>query len=418
MERYLPRIIDDIIDKKLKTVGAILIEGPKWCGKSTTGKKHVKSIVEFQDVDKKNYYDNINNTRPSMFLDEEKPLMIDEWQMYPVVWDAIRNDVDKTGKQGQYILTGSARPIEGSITHTGTGRIARILMRPMSLYESGDSDGKISLNDLFKGEVQTNVKSKFKFDDIIKCIIRGGWPLTLFLEDQNEVAKNYFQSLTHEGIKNDSVIEYNSDRLSKVIKSLARNISSITNISTIEEDVKANSETFSRNLLENYIKTLKDLYILENVPAWNGKIRSKIAIRTKEKIQFVDPSLACVSLGATEESLKKDLNTLGLLFESLCIRDLRIYADSIDGKVYYYRDETGLEVDAIIELQNGDWGAIEIKLGEGYIKEAEENLLKFKNKVDVEKIGEPKFLGIISSTEYSYRTENGIYVISIGNLKN
>ncbi len=417
MEKYLKRIIDDILEDKMTSIGAILIEGCKWCGKSTTAKQHVKSIIEFQDVDKKDYFDSINNTKPSLFLDNEKPLLIDEWQMYPVVWDAIRNDIDKSGLQGEYILTGSNKPKKNSVMHTGTGRIARILMRPMSLYESKESDGKISLKDLFEGNIDINVKSDITLDKITNLIIRGGWPLSLYIKNQNEVAKNYFQSLINEEVKIGDSYVYNPNRLTYILKSLARNISSITNVSTIEEDVKSNNESISRNTLDSYIDSLKNLYIIENVPAWTGKMRSKIAIRSKEKIQFVDPSIACASLGASENKLKKDLNTLGLLFESLCIRDLRIYADAIDGKVYYYHDETDLEIDAIIELQNGDWGAVEIKLGSGYIKEAEENLLKFKEKVDIDTMGEPKFLMVLTGTNYSYKTEKGVYVVSVGNLK-
>lgn len=417
MEKYLKRVLDDIIEKKMQSIGAILIEGPKWCGKSTTAKRHAKSIIEFQDVDKKSNYDIINKTKPSLFLDNERPLLIDEWQMYPVVWDAIRNDIDKSGLQGQFLLTGSAKPTEDKTMHTGTGRISRVLMRPMSLYESKESDGKISLKDLFNNDVEVDIKADISLEKIIKWIIRGGWPLSLYIKNPEEVVKDYYQSLIHEGVNNDGNIVYNPNKMSLILKSLARNISSITNVSTIENDIKSNYENIARNTLDDYLNSLKRLYILENIPAWNGKMRSKIAIRSKEKIQFVDPSLACVALGATEEKLKKDLNSLGLLFESLCIRDLRVYVDSLGGKVYYYRDETDLEIDAIVELQNGDWGAFEIKLGAGFIEEAEKNLITFKEKVDLEKMGAPKFLCILTGIDYSYKTDNGVYVISIANLK-
>ncbi len=417
MEKYLKRVLDDIIEKKMQSIGAVLIEGPKWCGKSTTAKNHAKSIIEFQDVDKKSNYDIINKTKPSLFLDNERPLLIDEWQMYPVVWDAIRNDIDKSGLQGQFLLTGSAKPTEDKTMHTGTGRISRVLMRPMSLYESKESDGKISLKDLFNDNVEVDIKANISLEKIIKWIIRGGWPLSLYIKNPEEVVKDYYQSLIHEGVNNEGNIVYNPNRMSLILKSLARNISSITNVSTIENDIKSNYENIARNTLDDYLNSLKRLYILENIPAWNGKMRSKIAIRSKEKIQFVDPSIACVALGATEEKLKKDLNSLGLLFESLCIRDLRVYADSLGGKVYYYHDETDLEIDAIVELQNGDWGAFEIKLGAGFIEEAEKNLITFKEKVDLEKKGAPKFLCVLTGIDYSYKTNNGVYVISIANLK-
>ncbi len=418
MKKYLKRVIDEKLDRKLSSIGAILIEGCKGCGKTTSGRRYVKSVIEFQDVDKINLYNNINNTKPSLFLEGEKPLLIDEWQMYPIVWDAIRNDIDKTRKQGQYLLTGSVSQHRKSVMHSGTGRIGRVLMRPMSLYESLESDGKISLESLFKGNCEVNVTTNLTFEKIISAIVRGGWPLSLYIKNKNEIAKNYFESLINEGVEINNDIELNKDKIQRIIKSLARNISSITNISTIENDIKSNNETISRNTLEDYIFALKNLFVLENVPAWNGSIRSKIAIRSKEKIQFVDPSLACAALGSSEESLKKDLNTLGLLFESLCIRDLRIYADALDGKIYYYHDETDLEIDAIVELSNGDWGAFEIKLGLGFVEEAANNLIKFKNKVNTKKMGEPKFLAVLTGGEYSYKLDNGVYVISIGNLKN
>ena len=255
MEKYLPRILDDVIEKKMKTIGAVLIEGCKWCGKSTTGKEHVKNIIEFQDVDRIKEYEVINSTKPSLFLEGDKPLLIDEWQMYPIVWDAVRNSIDKTGLQGQYILTGSTKVDSGKVMHSGTGRIARILMRPMSLYESKESDGKISLEDLFNNNIEAFTKSDLTFEKIIKYIIRGGWPLSLNIEEQNEVAINYYKSLIHEKINVNNEIEYNSDKMAHILKSLARNISSITNITTIEKDILANNGNITRNTQDNYIDT-------------------------------------------------------------------------------------------------------------------------------------------------------------------
>lgn len=417
MEKYLPRVIDNKIDETMKNIGCVLIEGCKWCGKSTSASRHVKSIERFQNPDEKNNYDLINKTKPSLFLEYEKPLLIDEWQMYPVVWDAIRNDIDITGKTGQYIITGSARPTEDLTMHSGTGRIASILMRPMSLYESNESDGKISLKDLFEGKKGLSANSNLTFDQIIEAIVRGGWPQAVANNSSNQIVSNYYNRLVHEGLKEGTDINYNPQRLDFILHSLGRNISSPVNINTIFEDTKSNDESLSRNTLDKYIELLKKLYIIENVPAWNGKMRSKIAIRTKEKLQFVDPSIATASLGATESDLRKDLNTLGLLFECLVTRDLRIYADEIGGKISYYRDENGLEVDTIIRLQNGDWGAAEIKLGSGQIEEASKNLLTLREKIDVEKLGEPKFLAVISGDKSSYQLDNGVYVVSIGNLK-
>lgn len=416
----MPRILDQEIDKKLKSIGAILIEGCKWCGKSTTASMHVKTILELQNVDDKARFDMIAKTKPSLFLEGEKPILIDEWQMYPVIWDAIRNDVDHSGLQGEYILTGSATPSEGMTMHRGTGRIARMLMRPMSLYESGESDGQISLNDLFLKKQGMGAKSQMTFDELIYLILRGGWPNAKKIEKEFslEVAKDYYQSLIHENISLTQEKEFNSNRLDLLLRSLSRNISSPVNISTIEEDMLVNDKGLARNTISSYIDVLKKLYIVENVPAWTGKIRSKIAIRTKEKLQFVDPSIACAALGLSSTALKNDLNTLGQMFESLCIRDLRIYAESLGGKVFYYRDETDLEVDAVIVLQDGSWGAVEIKLGSGFVESASENLIKFKEKVDTEKLGEPKFLMVLVGDDYSYQMANGVYVVSIGNLKN
>ena len=347
-------------------------------------------------------------------------MLIDEWQMYPVVWDAIRQDVDKSGLLGQYILTGSAHPSDGVIMHSGTGRIGRILMRPMSLYESLESDGKISLKDLFEHKKDLSAISNFNFDKLLDVVIRGGWPNAIKMDPlyATEVAKDYYQSLLHEDIGLNSEKEFHPDRLDILLRSLARNISSPVNISTIEDDVSAHDHSLARNTINSYIDFLKRVYVIENVPAWTGRVRSKIAIRTKEKLQFVDPSLACASLGLNKAILKNDLNTLGLLFESLCIRDLRIYVESLGGKLYHYRDETDLEIDAILVLQDGRWGAVEIKLGSGYIESASENLLKFKEKVDTSKLGDPSFLMVLVGDEASYQMENGIYVVSIGSLKN
>lgn len=414
--KYLPRIIDDEITAKMQSSGCVWIEGCKWCGKSTTGRRHASSVVEFQDVDMKATYDAINLTKPSLFLNHERPLMIDEWQMYPIVWDAIRNDVDRTGEVNQFIITGSARPADGRVMHSGTGRISSVLMRPMSLAESGESDGKISLRALFEGDAQSDIVSNLTFDNLVQVILRGGWPQAV-ANDVNgaAVAGNYINRLTHEGVDVVGVNEYNPDRMRAILRSVARNISSPLNTSTIMADIDAD-RSISRNTLDKYLATLKSLYIIESVPAWNGRLRSKTVLRTKDKMQLVDPSLAASALGATAMSLHNDLNTLGLLFESSVVRDLRVYADNLGGKVYYYRDETDLEVDAIIVLPNGDWGAVEIKLGSGYIPMAERNLLTMRNRIDTDKVGQPKFLVVVTGEQYSYRLPSGVRVVSVGNL--
>ena len=417
---YLPRIVDLEINESMEVMGAILIEGCKWCGKSTTAIHHAKTIVEFQNPYKKEEYDNIRDTKPSLFLKGEKPLLFDEWQMYPVVWDSIRTDVDHTRLKGQYILTGSAKPKEGETMHTGTGRFARILMRPMSLYESKESTGEVSFEDILKGKDIEGV-SKLTLEDIASIIVRGGWPASLDIKSdaKYKIAKQYVSSLIHEEVKNVDGVERNPEKMKSVLRALARNISTPASDKTLEDDVKnVFNEEISRPTLTDYINTLEKLFVIENIKATNLNFRSKYAIRTKAKKEFVDPSIATAILEISPSDLIKDLNTFGFLFEALCIRDLLIYTQSYGGDITFYRDETNFEIDAIFRTSSGKWGAIEIKLGAGYIDEAAKNLLKFKEKVDTNKVGEPAFLMVLTGSTYSYRRKDGVYVVSIGTLKN
>lgn len=417
--KYLPRIVDKEIEELMEFMGAVLIEGCKWCGKSTTGSFHVKSVVEFQNPDRKEEYDTIRNTRPSLFLDNEKPIMFDEWQMYPVVWDSIRTDVDHTGLKGQYILTGSAKPSEGETMHTGTGRISRVLMRPMSLFESGESNGQVKFSDIIEGKDISGV-SKLSLEDLASIIVRGGWPASIEVKSNAKyrIAQEYVKSLIHEEVKNVDGVERNSEKMQSVLRSLARNISTSVANSTIESDVKNDFADVSRPTLNDYLNTLEKLFVIENVNATNLNFRSKFALRTKPKRYFVDPSIATAILEMKPENLIHDLNTFGFLFESLCMRDLKIYTQSYGGNITFYRDEKDFEVDAILRTSSGKWGAIEIKLGAGYVDAAANNLLKFKERVDIEKCGEPAFLMVLTGTNYSYRRKDGIYVVSIGTLRN
>lgn len=420
MKKYMPRVVDNILNNKLEYMGAVLIEGCKWCGKSTTARQFAKSYIEFQNPDNKMQYDKTIQTKPSLFLTGEKPRLFDEWQMYPVVWDSIRMDVDHTGLKGQYILTGSARPMEDSIMHTGTGRISKLLMRPMSLYESGESNGSVSLNDIINGKDISGV-STLDFDDLINAMIRGGWPETLNIEGDNKykISKDYIKSLLSEEVKTLDGVERDTQKMSAVLKSISRNISTNTSKSTILDDVKLEfNNNVSRPTLDDYLNTLEKLYILEYVPATNLNLRSKTPLRKSPKIELVDPSLVIAALNLKKEDLIKDLNFTGFIFENMCMRDLKIYADAIDARLSYYRDKNDFEVDCILETSEGKWGAIEIKLGAGEIPTAVDNLTKFKNKVDTEKYGEPAFLMILTGAEYSYKRDDGIYVTSIGNLKN
>ncbi len=420
MEKYIPRIVDNVLKNKLEYMGAVLIEGCKWCGKSTTARQFAKSYIEFQDPDKKMQYDKTNQTKPSLFLEGDKPRLFDEWQMYPVVWDSIRMDVDHTGLKGQYILTGSARPTEDSVMHTGTGRITKLLMRPMSLYESGESNGSVSLNDIINGKDISGV-SPLDFDGLINAMIRGGWPESLNIEGENKykISKEYIQSLLNEGIKTVDGTERSSSKMSAVLKSIARNISTNTSKSTILEDVKSNFiNEVSRPTLDDYLNTLEKLYILEYIPATTLNLRSKTPLRVSPKLELVDPSLAIAALNLKREDLIKDLNFTGFIFENMCMRDLKIYVEAIDARLSYYRDKNDFEVDCILETADGKWGAIEVKLGAGEIPTAVENLTKFKEKVDTKKYGDPSFLMVLTGADYSYKRDDGIYVVSIGNLKN
>ena len=418
--KYLPRIVDKEIDELMEIMGAVLIEGCKWCGKSTTGLYHAKSVIEFQNPDRKQEYDNIRNTKPSLFLNGEKPRMFDEWQMYPVIWDSVRTDVDHTGLKGQYILTGSAKPSEGETMHTGTGRISRVLMRPMSLFESKESTGEVSFSDILAGKDISGV-SKLSLEDIASIIVRGGWPASISIKSDAKyrIAKEYVKSLIHEEVRSVDGVERNIEKMQNVLRSLARNISTQVSNSTIEADIKNKfDDDISRPTLTDYLNTLEKLFVIEDVNATNLNLRSKYALRTKPKKYFVDPSIATAILDLKPMDLINDLNTFGFMFESLCIRDLKIYTESLGGEVTFYRDEKNFEVDAILRMPSGKWGAIEIKLGAGYIDEAANNLLKFKEHVDIKKCGEPSFLLVLTGTNYSYKRDDGVYVVSIGTLKN
>lgn len=418
--KYLERVVDSEIDELMQIMGAVLIEGCKWCGKSTTGSYHAKSIIEFQNPDKKQEYDEIKNTKPSLFLNGEKPRMFDEWQMYPIIWDSIRTDVDHTGLKGQYILTGSAKPSEGETMHTGTGRISRVMMRPMSLYESKESTGEVSIKDIIDGK-DINGVSKLSLEDLASVIVRGGWPAAIDVKTDAKyrISKEYVKSLIHEEVKQVDGVERNPEKMQSVLRSLSRNITTQVSSTTIEEDVKnIFGDEISKPTLNDYINTLEKLFVVENVNATNLNFRSKYAIRTKPKKYFVDPSIATAILEMKPNDLVNDLKTFGFMFEALCMRDLKIYTQGLGGNLTFYRDEKDFEIDAILRTNNGKWGAIEIKLGAGYIDEAAKNLLKFKEKVDTNICGEPSFLMVLTGANYSYKREDGVYVVSIGTLKN
>lgn len=420
MKKYMPRIVDSIIENKLEYMGAIVIEGPKWCGKSTTARQFCNSLVELQDPDKKIQYDNISNTKPSLFLEGEKPRLFDEWQMYPVIWDSIRMNIDHSGLKGQYILTGSARPVENEVMHTGTGRITKLTMRTMSLFESLESNGKVSLTDIINGKDISGV-SDLSFEDIINVMIRGGWPESLNIDGENKfkVAIEYVQSLVNEDVRTVDGIERDKYKMGALLKSISRNVSTSTNKFTIISDItNLFNQEVSRPTVDDYIATLEKLFVLEYVPATNLNLRSSIQLRTSPKLELVDPSIAIASLGLKKDDLINDLNFTGFIFENLCYRDLKIYAESINADLFYFRDNKDFEVDFILKTRDGKWGAIEVKLGAKQIDEAAKTLIQFKDKIDIDKSGEPAFLMVLTASELSYIREDGVYVVSIGNLKN
>ncbi len=420
MENYIPRLIDKKIKRKMNLYGAVVVVGPKWCGKSTTCLQFAKSSISFQDPDE--YVNNkmIAETKPSLFLNNEKPLLIDEWQVFPTIWDSIRYDVDKTGKKGEYLLTGSATVTKEKPMHSGTGRIVSLVMRPMSLYESGESNGCVSLKQLFDGKSDVSGMSQLEIEDYAFLLTRGGWPESIKVSKDLcfDYAKDYIQSISHTDVITVDGVERNPSKVKSLLRSLARNISSTVSINTICNDINIKGDEISEKTVRDYLNALEKIFVIDDINAWSPKLRSKATIRSSKKREFVDPSLAMAALGATDKDLLKDFNTFGFMFESLCMRDLKIYAESIDGEVYYYRDNNDLECDAIIHLDNGKWGAIEVKLGGNEAQdEAARNLLKIKNIVDEKAMGSPSFLMILTGTKYAFKREDGVLVVPLGCLK-
>lgn len=423
MKEYKLRIADKILEKKLKGKGAVLIQGPKWCGKTTTAEQICKSILYMAKPEDKTQNLTLADISPSLLLEGETPRLIDEWQIAPKLWDAIRFEVDHRNLEGQFVLTGSAVPVSmDEVTHTGTGRFSWLTMRTMSLYESGESNGTISLSKLFE---ETNITgiNELSLEDIAYLCCRGGWPRSTFMEKEIalEQAFDYYDAIVNSDISRVDNINRNSERVKKLMKSYARNIGTQSSIDTIKKDIVEN-EAFSidDDTIFSYISALKKIFVIEEAPAWNPNLRSKTAIRTADTRYFIDPSIAVAALGIGPNDLIKNLNTFGLIFESLCIRDLRVYAESINGNVYHYKDSSGLECDAVVHLRNGNYGLIEIKLGgDNLINIGAENLKKLNKKIDTTKMNKPSFLMVLTAIgKYAYKREDGVCVVPIGCLKN
>ena len=424
MEKYRKRIADDLLQDKLHSKGAVLIEGTKWCGKTTTALQAAKSVL---NMDKPSELENnirLSEIDPSILLDGDCPRLIDEWQIAPRLWDAIRYEVDRRGKMGQFILTGSAVPVDSkSITHSGTGRFSWLKMRPMSLYESEESSGEVSLADLFEMPDRISGKNDYNLEKIAFLICRGGWPLSIDMVDKYALlqANDYYDGVINSDISRVDGIRRNSDIVRKVMRSYARHQGTQVANTIIRDDVASNdNSSINEDTISDYINALKMIYVVEEMPSWNPNLRSKTAIRTSDTRYFVDSSIATVSLGLGPKDLINDLNTFSLMFETMCVRDLRVYSQGLFGQVYHYRDKTGLECDSVIHLRNGKYGLVEIKLGgEKLINEGCENLKKLKSKIDIEKMNEPAFMMILTAVgKYAYRREDGIYIVPIGCLKN
>ena len=424
MGKYKPRITDILIERKLRGKGALLIEGPKWCGKTTTAEQFSKSILYMskpEDVSSNLMMADIN---PSKLLEGETPRLIDEWQIAPKLWDAVRFEVDHRENYGHFILTGSAVPPKtDEIFHTGTGRFAWIKMRPMSLYESGESTGEVSLKEMFNQPEQLSATNKLNIDDLAFLICRGGWPEAVNMDKDVALdqAFDYYNAIVNTDISRVDDVKRDPERAKRLMKSYARNQGSQTAYTVIRDDIAANdSELITDDTVYAYTNALRKIFVIEDMPAWNPNLRSKTAIRTSDTRYFIDSSIATASLGLGPEDLIKDLNTMCLFFETMCVRDLRVYAEIIDGEVYHYRDKSGLECDTVIHLRNGSFGLIEIKLGgDKLIEEGAENLKTFSNKIDTNKMKAPSFLMVLTGTgNFAYRREDGVYVVPIGCLKN
>ncbi|MCL2502523.1 MAG: DUF4143 domain-containing protein [Bacteroidales bacterium] len=416
---YLSRICDSKLQEALSTMGAVLIEGAKWCGKTSTAAHVAKSTLFMQDPDHAHSYRQIADTKPSLLLKGETPRLLDEWQMAPVLWDAVRFEVDQRAVPGQFILTGSAVPSDNTTAHTGTGRFARILMRPMSLYESNESSGTVSLANLFNGEHQIESLSNISIEQIAFAICRGGFPASIGKPDKAalQMSIDYVESVINHDISRVDDVEKNPNRVRLLLRSLARNIATMASIQTILNDVEATETTISDKTVLTYYNALRRIFVVEPLPAWSPSLRSKTAIRTSPKHHFVDPSIATAVMRINPNALLQDFEYFGFLFEALCTRDVRIYAQHNDGEVFYFRDKTGLEAVLLVQLRDGRWGAIEVKLGNKQIEEAAKNLLKLKNKVDTNKMQEPSFLMVLTGGPFAYCRKDGVLVVPIGCLK-
>lgn len=423
MKSYRKRIADDILKRKLEGKGAVLIEGPKWCGKTTTAEQIASSVLYMDDPESKDQNISMADLNPKRLLRGETPRLIDEWQLAPKLWDAIRFEVDHRGEQGQFVLTGSAVPPDTKeITHSGTGRFTWLTMRPMSLFESGDSTGEVSLKSLFTETSEIDGSSNLNIDRLAFLVCRGGWPQAVDM--RNEIALDqaidYFDAVVHSDINRADDIQKNPERVRRLMRSYARNQGGQVPNTVLAQDISGSDETtISEETVASYINALRKIFVVEDMPAWNPNLRSKTAIRSSDTRYYVDPSIAAAALGIGPDDLINDLKTFGFLFETLCVRDLRVFADALNGEVYHYRDKNGQECDAVVHLRNGKYGLIEIKLGgDKLIEEGAASLKSMAAKIDTDRMRAPSFMMVLTGTgDYAYRRRDGVCVVPIGCLK-
>lgn len=428
--KYLNRIADEKLCQNLEAFGAVLIEGPKWCGKTTTAMQHAKSVLELQDPDTREGYLATAKIRPSLLLAGDTPRLIDEWQVAPILWDSVRVMVDKRGEPGQFILTGSNSVSRSEIMHTGTGRITRMQMYPMSLYESQESSGEISLSNLFDNPDLDidGVESKMTIENLIFSACRGGWPASLKLktpEAQLLIAKDYVNSLCEVDISTVDDINRDATLARLILRSYARNISTLATKSTMIKDVRSNFETLAENTFNSYVTAFKKLFVIQDIEAWNPSIRSSTAIRSTSKRELVDPSIAVTALGLTPERLQMDLKTFGFIFECMCMRDLKAYSQSHDSSLSYYHDRYDLEADAVLHLADGRYALIEFKLGGNEIEKGAKHLVEIKKLVSEfnetakqVKLREPDLMLVLTGGPIAYTRPDGVKVIPLACLKN
>lgn len=421
---YKNRVVDALLERKLQGKGAVLVEGPKWCGKTTTSARMAQSVLKLGDTSVLRSSRQLAEMNPALLLRGETPRLIDEWQTIPALWDSIRSEVDDRSMMGQFILTGSAVPVNSAeIVHTGTGRIGRLTMRPMSLWESGESTGDISLGSLFDQPEEIFAENQLdNVEQIAYLICRGGWPQATMMNGTVALdqARDYYDSVVNYDIQRADGVDRDPERVKLLMRSYARHQGASVNYSVICADMKSNDNiSLNDDTVASYVKALKKIFVVEDMRAWNPNLRSKTAVRTSDTRYFADPSIGVAALGIGPMDFLNDLNTFGLFFETLAVRDLRVFADALDGELYHYRDKSGLECDAVLHRRNGTYGLIEIKLGgEGLVEDGAANLKSLAERIDTTRMKAPSFMMVLIGTgAYAYRRKDGVYVVPIGCLR-